>query len=140
MPTNTDTETLATKLAAMERDCLRCDGRGEWGDDFGNMVECETCDGSGKVPLFAGVRDKCPLRHAGDPRFNHSARLCICPGWTATLDLERWHNAVWAWKPSAEIAYYRTEVTISWWVDLSPIQYSGPTFLRALELATAEVA
>jgi len=57
----TDIEILATKLAAMERDC-HCMVF-QWSEERGEYYEpgpnCSDCNDSGKVPLFAGVRNTC---------------------------------------------------------------------------------
>lgn len=106
-----ETEALALKLAALERDCPDC--QGELMVDSGLCIRCH---GTGRVALFKDVRIPCRKQHwkpyFGDPPLplaigqeSATHEEVGCPRWTPTLDLERWS---WAF------AKVGLEVTRSW--------------------------
>ncbi len=62
---------LLWELAALEKDCPGCAGQGSYPETVGNNDEgggsheeclsrCDNCGGTGKVPMFEGVREPCP--------------------------------------------------------------------------------
>jgi len=56
MPTETNnTETIILALAGLETECKYC----EWDDSEKYDTPCETCQGTGKVPLIPGLRREC---------------------------------------------------------------------------------
>ncbi len=106
----------ADKLAAMERECATCcNARLAMRQSSRNeVVPCDACQSTGRVPLFAGVRDECDGVHTRETgeRFQGIPIVTelYCAeaggrGWTTSLSLERWLEA-------AQKAGYRGDIII----------------------------
>ena len=62
------------------------------------IAKCQTCHGTGKVPLLEGVREKCPSTHTehwnGDKWQLQDCDRCQGRGWVPSQELENYFEAL----------------------------------------------
>jgi len=154
----TDQE-LATEMAGMEKDCPYCAGYGYSGTKGlnGENLEapCSACKGTGKVPVFEGVRVKCPECDGSGQEwsvdnywkiFNLAieeavrCHLCQGRGYVGSLDEQVWKDAIFKLPQVGYIITGLDGIEIRSKQEDELMAYSEGTDLAALLNAAKEVA